>query len=85
MELRTAARPVSAAPVEQEQVTEFIRVARVKEITGVSKSTLMRWIAAKRFPEPVVRDAGILLWDLGECLRWRAEQFKKRAERTGKA
>lgn len=84
-----------AAPGQQqdkaEKVTSFIRVARVKEISGLSKSTLWRWIEGDpangvpggRFPAPVIREGNTVLWDLAEVMAWRAEQFKKRAARDG--
>lgn len=67
--------------VPQETVTAFIRIARVKELSGFSKSTLLRWIKAGKFPAPVIKESSTVLWDLSECQRWRVEQFKKRDER----
>ena len=71
-----ASREATAIP--QEQVTAFIRIARVKEISGLSKSTLLRWIKAKRFPSAVIVDGNSVLWDLAEVLAWRADAFRKR-------
>jgi predicted DNA-binding transcriptional regulator AlpA len=59
----------------------FVRIARAKEISGVSKATLLRWIEAGEFPAPVVRSGNTVLWDWGEILAWREAQFQKRRER----
>lgn len=62
----------------------FVRIPRVKEISGLSKSTLRRWVKAGRFPRPVIEEGNTVMWDLAEVMRWRAEQFKKREERNAK-
>ena len=59
----------------------FIRIARVKEISGLSKSTIRRWIEAGKFPKPVIEDGNNVMYDLAEVLAWRASHFKKRDER----
>lgn len=90
-------RQATAEPhSSQEQVTAFIRIARVKEISGFSKDTLMRWIKAGKFPRAVVQEknkagpkqeAGArvvtCLWDLAEVMEWRRLQFAKREQRKG--
>jgi predicted DNA-binding transcriptional regulator AlpA len=72
--------------MDQEQSPQqlaFIRIAKVREISGLSKSTIWRWIEAtpSRFPSPVVREGNTVLWDLAEVIVWREAQFKKRNER----
>lgn len=59
----------------------FVRIARVKEISGLSKSTLWRWIKIGKFPNPVIREGNTVMWDLGEVMLWRARQFEKRIAR----
>jgi predicted DNA-binding transcriptional regulator AlpA len=59
----------------------FINIARVKEISGFSKSTILRRIDAGTFPRPVIADGNCRRWDLAEVLAWRAAQFEKRAQR----
>ena len=73
----------SAERNAREPVAAFIRIARVKEISGCSKSTIWRWINAtpSKFPRPVVVSGNSVLWDLAEVLAWRADQFKKRDQR----
>jgi predicted DNA-binding transcriptional regulator AlpA len=75
-------------------VIAFIRIGRVKEISGLSKSTLHRWMygtpgdpakgvppqPARGFPLPVIKSGNTVLWDLYEVLEWRKRQFAKREE-----
>lgn len=76
-----------AALQQRADSAAFIRISRVKEISGLSKSTLLRWIKAGKFPAPVVQEKNksggiaVCLWDLGECHAWRAAQFRARDER----
>lgn len=65
-----------------EQVTEFVRIGRVKSISGLSKSTLLRWQKCGRFPLPVIHEGNTVLYDLAEVMAWRQAQFVKRAERA---
>lgn len=59
----------------------FIGIARVKQISGLSRSTIHRRIARKEFPQPVIAEGTCTRWDLGEVMAWRAAQFEKRAKR----
>jgi predicted DNA-binding transcriptional regulator AlpA len=57
----------------------FIPIAEVKRISGFSKSTILRMIKRRAFPEPVITEpVNCRRWDLAEVMAWRAEQFKKR-------
>lgn len=76
-----AQEPRVATADPHEQVTAFCRIAKVREISSFSKSTLLRWIKAKKFPAPVIQEGNSTLWDLAEVLQWRNEQFQKRAKR----
>lgn len=62
--------------------TAFIGIRRVCEISGFSKATILRKIAAGTFPEPVIREKNVTRWDLAECLAWREDRIKERAERN---
>lgn len=66
----------------REEVTAFIRIAKVREISGLSKSTLLRWIKAGKFCAPVIQDGNSVLWDLAEVMEWRRLQFAKRDQRV---
>jgi predicted DNA-binding transcriptional regulator AlpA len=59
----------------------FIGISRVKEIAGVSKATILRWMEKGRFPRPVIHRATFVRWDFEEVMKWRAEQFAARAQR----
>lgn len=59
----------------------FIAIARLKEISGFSKSTILRKIKAGEMPRPVIESGNTRRWCLRECLSWREAQFRKRAER----
>ena len=59
----------------------FIGIARVREISGFCKNTILRKIRAGELPKPVISEGTCVRWDLQECLSWRAEQFKKREQR----
>lgn len=71
----------------------FIGIARVKEISGLSRSTIWRringdpskGIPGGRFPSPTIADGRITRWDLAEVMQWREEQFRLRDERLKKA
>lgn len=87
-------QPIAERNAREEAPAAFIRISRVKEISGLSKSTLLRWIKARKFPAPVLIEknkegpklkAGtanaVCLWDLAEVMQWRSDQFKKREQR----
>jgi predicted DNA-binding transcriptional regulator AlpA len=66
---------------EQQSKDAFIGIRKVCELSGLSKSTILRYIIAQRFPKPVIHSGNLARWDLGEVMKWRAEQFRVRAER----
>lgn len=68
-----------------EAATAFIGIARVKEISGLSKSTILRRIEKNEFPAATISEGNCTRWDLAEVLTWRAEQFRKRDERLKQA
>lgn len=63
--------------------TEIIRVSDVTRITGYSRSTIKRKIAANEFPGPIIVTPNDSRWDLAEIRKWiddrRANPIKKRA------
>ena len=81
--VRTQEQAARAQSTETGAIVAFIRIARVKEISGLSKSTMQRWIKAGKFPRPVIQDGNSVLWDLAEVMNWRAAQFDERAKREG--
>jgi predicted DNA-binding transcriptional regulator AlpA len=70
-----------AALIQQAEEAAFIGIQAVKRISGFSKSTLLRKIKAKKFPEPVIAEGNCTRWCLREVMAWRAAQFKAREQR----
>lgn len=72
---------------KEETPAAFIGTAKVRELTGLSKSTIARRVAAKEFPQPVLHERDkigrvyLTRFDLAEILEWRRQQFAKRDER----
>lgn len=73
-----------AALQRQAEGAAFIGIARVRELSGFSKSTILRKIKDGEFPAPVISDGNCVRWDLAEVMSWRAAQFKARDERMSK-
>jgi prophage regulatory protein len=48
----------------------LIRIAEVKNITGLSTASIYRKIAAKEFPRPVALGPMARAWPLTEVQRW---------------
>jgi prophage regulatory protein len=48
----------------------LIRIAEVKNITGLSTASIYRRIAAKEFPRPVALGPMARAWPLTEVQRW---------------
>ena len=59
----------------------FIGIRRVCEISGFSKSSILRKIAARQFPAAIIDEGNVKRWDLGECIAWRQARFRERDER----
>ena len=74
-------KPEIAERNAREPQTAFIRIARVKEISGLSKSTLWRWLEAGQFPRPVSEEGNSVLWDLAEVMAWRQAKCSERDQR----
>lgn len=59
----------------------FIGIRRVCEISGFSKSTVLRKEAAGEFPAAVIAEGNLKRWDWGEVLGWRQARIRERDER----
>lgn len=77
---QTRAAKVAALQVEADSQA-FIGIARVCEISGFSKSSILRKIAAGQFPAQVIKEGNVTRWDLGEVLSWRQARIRERDER----
>ncbi len=73
--------------MKAEAVSEikFIGIRPVCEIAGFSKSTILRKIAKREFPAPVIEDGNCVRWDHAEIMQWRHERFLERAQREAQA
>src|SRR5882672_2085205 len=54
----------------------FLRLPGVKEITGLSKSSLYALIGEKRFPAPVRLGARTVAWLRSEVRQWALERIR---------
>lgn len=54
----------------------FLRLPGVKEITGLSKSSLYALIGEKRFPAPVRLGARTVAWVRSEVRQWALERIR---------
>lgn len=61
---------------------KFMRLPAVMDTTGVSRSTLLRWVKAGTFPAPVNLGARAVAWDSTEVAMWQAARL---ATRVGSA
>jgi prophage regulatory protein len=53
----------------------FLRLPKVKAVTGLSKSSLYELIRANRFPAPVHLGARTVAWVAAEVKQWAAERI----------
>lgn len=68
-----------------EPLTRFLRIKSVRELTGLSQSTIYERMAAGAFPKPVpLGDApnSPVGWIEGEIADWQAARVNKRAEKA---
>lgn len=54
----------------QVETQRFMRVAEVCEFFSISRATLYRWIAAKRFPSPISLGPNTVAWRQHTILNW---------------
>jgi prophage regulatory protein len=58
----------------------YVRRAVAVSISGVSNSTMKRWIAARRFPAPIKMSSQTPLWSVAALRQWAADPINYRAE-----
>jgi prophage regulatory protein len=63
-----------AIPVTSDEVI-FLRLPKVKAVTGLSKSSLYELIRANSFPAPVHLGARTVAWVASEVSQWAAERI----------
>lgn len=59
----------------------FIGIKKVCEISGLSKSTVLRWAKAGKFPDAIIEAGNMKRWSLAECKAWQQDRVRERAER----
>lgn len=67
-ELLPASRSLASDP--------WLRLPQVEQEVGLTRSTIYRWIALKRFPAGVGLTGGQRRWPMSEILAWKAEQAR---------
>ncbi len=56
-----------------------VRLDRVCEITGASRTTIWRWVkSSKSFPQPFNLSQGVRVWDEVEIFQWIAAKKQLR-------
>lgn len=55
---------------------KFLRLNRVKELTGLSRSSIYLRISEKRFPKPINLGGRAVAWLEHDIDRWIEEQIK---------
>lgn len=57
---------------------KFLKIDRVIEVTGMSKSSVYAGVAAGTFPKPVKTGAKSSVWVESEIAAWQADRVAKR-------
>jgi prophage regulatory protein len=63
----------------------FLRLHRVKETTGLSRTSIYRKIAAREFPSPIRIGARSVAWVEAEVIQWmnNCEELSRSGQRAG--
>ncbi|MEH0164781.1 AlpA family transcriptional regulator [Paucibacter sp. JuS9] len=67
---------MSALPVPSDaggvdpQASRFVRIAAVRQMTGLGRSTIYRLVAACQFPPPVQLSSRAVGWRLSDLEQW---------------
>ena len=62
----------------------FIGIRKVCEISGFSKSTVLRKVQTGHAPAPVIEQGNLKRWSLAEWQAWQQARIQERAERPRK-
>jgi prophage regulatory protein len=68
------------APVDPRRITRLIRLKEVQHRVGLGRSTIYRWMAEGRFPEPVRLGGHSVAWAQDDIDTWIANQLIAAAE-----
>lgn len=67
---------------QREQELRFITIKEAGHIAGLSRSSILRRIKTKRFPEPALRERRAVRFVLSEVLQWCEARIRERDERA---
>jgi len=63
--------PVPSGPTGLDaQTTRFVRIAAVRQMTGLGRSTIYRLMAIQQFPLPVQLSSRAVGWRLSDLEQW---------------
>jgi predicted DNA-binding transcriptional regulator AlpA len=62
-------------------IDSFIGIRKVCEISGFSKSTVLRKIQAGQAPAPVIEEGNLKRWSLAEWQAWQQARLQERTDR----
>ena len=64
---------------------KFLRLVQVKETTGLSRTTIYRKIAARKFPRQIHLGSRAVAWVESDVIQWmnECEQLSRDSERAG--
>lgn len=60
-------------PTPEDGLDCFLRIGRIRQVTDSSKSTILRWVKAGKFPAPVFRDGQVVLWSRNQVMEWQQQ------------
>jgi prophage regulatory protein len=58
-----------------EIIERFVRLPEVRRITGMSTTTIYRWMKNGRFPHSVPITPGTVVWREADIARWQKGHF----------
>ena len=66
------------------QLKQFIRLKRVIEVTGLSRSTIYSLMKNGNFPAKILLGERAVAWDLDDILEWQRQRIESSRNRLGK-
>lgn len=70
-------RPLPLQHIQEHLRGAFLRLPDVKMLTGCSRATIYRRMAARRFPQQVALTDHMVVWLESEVRAWMAEQVRR--------
>ena len=60
----------------QTSAPRFLRLPEVREMTGLSTSTIYRWMSEGNFPKQIQLGSRSVVWNDQEVIKWMEDQIK---------